>query len=81
MHPFIYRPYLLQRLSYSPSLEICGNDSPGPATTCTYTLMAQGISFMNFNRTTQSTKLNIHVNLCNKSLTKKDFNSELCVRE
>lgn len=82
MYTFIYIPYILQRLSYTPPLEICRNDSAGPAKTCTCALMAQGISLINFNRTIQSINLNICMNLCNKkSLKKKHFKTELCVSQ
>lgn len=71
MHTFIFIPYILQRFCCSLPLEICNNDSPGPAKTCTCALMAQGISFINFNKTIQSIKLNICINLCNKKVWKR----------
>lgn len=72
MRTFIFIPYILQRLCYSLPLEIHNNsDSPCPTKTCTCALMAQGISFINFNRIIQSIKLNICINLCNEKVQKR----------
>lgn len=73
MYTFIYIPHILQRLSYTPPLEIYRNDSAGPAKTCTCALMAQRISLINFNRTIQSINLNICMNLCNKKVWKRNI--------